>query len=109
MFSPWEHNIDQVAAAMLSDSGWQRPPNDVTPTGGGLIANYLAPLASLPAMRPPSIFAGVPGVIRKGIDKVRTADREDRILGGVFAIWHEELTIAMVAALASVAMGAPRL
>ncbi len=76
MFSPWAYCVDKAAAALLGACGWQHPPGDAIPTGGELIAFYLAPLAALPAMRPHIRFgARVAGVSRKGFDKVRTVGR----------------------------------
>ena len=52
MFSPWEFNVDRVAARMLEASGWSKPPASEYPTGGELVRNYLEPLAALPELRP---------------------------------------------------------
>jgi thioredoxin reductase len=79
MFSPWEFNLDSTAASLLERSSWRRPPTDVIPTGGELVAEYLAPLASLPALRGRvHLGACVTAVARKGYDKVRTAGRFDQ-------------------------------
>jgi thioredoxin reductase len=79
MFSPWEFNVDEQAAALLSAAGWQHPPKDVIPTGGELVAQYLEPLAALPALSPHIHFnARVVGVSRKGYDKVRTEGRGEQ-------------------------------
>lgn len=88
MFSPWEFNIDKQAAALLKAAGWQHPPKDALPTGGELIANYLEPLAALPALRPHIQYnSRVVAVARRGCDKVWTEGRADgpfvlRALGG---------------------------
>src|SRR3954471_3345219 len=79
VFSPWEFNVDPVAAKLLRDAGWVPPPKDELPTGGELVARYLEPLAALP------VFAGrirlgtkVVAVTRKGFDKLRTTGRTEQ-------------------------------
>ena len=37
VFSPWRHNIDTAAAAILREHGWQAPPADTLPTGNECI------------------------------------------------------------------------
>jgi thioredoxin reductase len=79
MFSPWQYNVDMAAAALLTASGWQRPPDDAIPTGGELVSRYLEPLAALPDMRPHiRLGARVVAVTRKGLDKVKTTGRAER-------------------------------
>jgi Pyridine nucleotide-disulphide oxidoreductase len=76
MFSPWGFNVDQVAAALLTSTGWTHPPKDALPTGGELVEQYLEPLAAVPEMRRHiHLSTRVTGVTRKGYDKVRTAER----------------------------------
>jgi thioredoxin reductase len=76
MFSPWEYNVDREAAALLTATGWQHPPKDKIPTGGELVAQYLEPLAALPALSPHiHLNTRVIGVSRKGYDKVRSEGR----------------------------------
>jgi thioredoxin reductase len=79
MFSPWQYNIDQAAAALLTVAGWDRPQDNAIPTGGDLVSRYLEPLAALPLMRPHIRFGTrVVAVTRKGLDKVKSAGRADR-------------------------------
>jgi cation diffusion facilitator CzcD-associated flavoprotein CzcO len=52
LFSPWRYNIDATAARLLADAGWVRPDDDKLPTGAQLAADYLQPLADLPALKP---------------------------------------------------------
>src|SRR5688500_20408093 len=52
LFSPWEHNADTAARALLNAHGWQEPPNDTMPTGADLYAAYLKPLAERPERAP---------------------------------------------------------
>lgn len=77
MFSPWEFNVDRVAARMLEATGWAKPPASEHPTGGELVRNYLQPLAALPELRPHvRLGARVTGVSRLGLDRLKTAGRE---------------------------------
>lgn len=79
VFSTWEFNVDRNAARMLAAAGWAHPPKDGLPTGGELVAQYLEPLAALPALRPHiHLNSRVVAVTRKGFDKVRTKGREAR-------------------------------
>jgi glycine/D-amino acid oxidase-like deaminating enzyme len=78
VFSPWRYNIDAAAARLLGDAGWVRPDDDKLPTGAELAVDYLQPLAELPALKPHVRFgARVAAVTRQGIDRVRTAGRQD--------------------------------
>lgn len=77
VFSPWRHDIDDVAAVMLAKTGWQLTDGDAYPTGGDLIDHYLAPLAALPQIAPHlRVNTRVVSVSRAGFDKVKTPDRE---------------------------------
>ena len=77
MFSPWEFNVDRVAARMLEASGWAKPPASEYPTGGDLVGRYLEPLAALPELRPNiRLGARVTGISRTGLDRLKTAGRE---------------------------------
>jgi Pyridine nucleotide-disulphide oxidoreductase len=83
MFSPWEFNVDRVAARMLEAAGWAKPPAAEYPTGGDLVRKYLEPLAALPALRPRiRLGARVTGISRLGLDRLKTAGRE----GAPFAL-----------------------
>ena len=77
IFSPWRYNIDAAAARLLTDAGWVRPDDDILPTGAALAADYLQPLADLPALKPHVRYgARVVAVTRLGLDRVRTTNRE---------------------------------
>jgi thioredoxin reductase len=79
VFSPWSLDIDTVAGRLLERAGWEVPPGDGLPTGGELVERYLAPLAALPAIAPYVRYgARVEAVARDGVDRLRTAGREDR-------------------------------
>jgi thioredoxin reductase len=77
LFSPWRYNVDTAARRLLAEAGWVEPDPDVLPTGGQLAADYLQPLADLPALKPNLRFgARVEAVTRLGLDRIRTAGRE---------------------------------
>jgi thioredoxin reductase len=77
IFSPWRHDMDAVATAMLEADGWTPPPGGEHPTGRELVERYLTPLANLPAIRPHLRFdTRVVGVSRRGLDRTRTPGRE---------------------------------
>ncbi|MFY1687693.1 NAD(P)-binding domain-containing protein [Plantactinospora sp. WMMB782] len=77
LFSPWRYNIDAAARRLLADAGWVEPDPDVLPTGAQLAADYLQPLADLPALKPHVRYgARVIAVTRCGLDRVRTAGRD---------------------------------
>jgi thioredoxin reductase len=78
VFSPWEFNVDPVAAQMLERAGWIAPEADGYPTGDELVERYLEPLAALPEIaRTLELDSRVTGVARHGIDKLKDAGREE--------------------------------
>ncbi|WP_326728144.1 FAD-dependent oxidoreductase [Streptomyces phaeochromogenes] len=78
LFSPWEYNTDPAARRLLAEAGWQEPEASELPTGGDLVKQYLQPLAELPALAPHIRYgATVTALSRQGIDRLRTAGRED--------------------------------
>lgn len=77
LFSPWRYNIDRAARRLLADAGWVEPDPQKLPTGGQLAADYLQPLADLPALKQHIRYrAHVVAVTRLGLDRVRTAGRD---------------------------------
>jgi glycine/D-amino acid oxidase-like deaminating enzyme len=77
LFSPWRYNVDAAARRLLAEAGWVEPDPGVLPTGSQLAADYLQPLADLPALKPHVRYgARVVAVTRAGMDRVRTAGRE---------------------------------
>ncbi|MFF2479783.1 NAD(P)-binding domain-containing protein [Paenibacillus sp. NPDC058071] len=77
VFSPWQYNIDKAAKQLLAASGWKAPDKDGLPTGGQIIEHYLAPLAELPELKPHiHLHSKVTAVSRKGLSKIKTANRE---------------------------------
>jgi len=78
MFSPWSHNVDKAAEALLREEGWNSPEPDRYPTGGELVAQYLEPLAARTKLsQHVQTNARVVSVGRAGFDKVQTAGREN--------------------------------
>ncbi|GAB7044757.1 MULTISPECIES: NAD(P)-binding domain-containing protein [Catenuloplanes] len=77
LFSPWRFNLDAAAKRLLDGTGWAEPEPDELPTGGQLAADYLQPLADLPALKPHVRYgARVVAVTRLGMDRLRTEGRE---------------------------------
>jgi Pyridine nucleotide-disulphide oxidoreductase len=78
VFSPWEFNVDPVAAQLLAEAGWSAPDADAYPTGDEIVERYLEPLAALPTIAPAlHLGARVRAVTRHGIDKLKDAGRDD--------------------------------
>jgi hypothetical protein len=78
LFSPWRYNIDAAARRLLEAAGWAEPDLEALPTGGELVEEYLRPLAKLPALAPHLRYdATVVAIGRVGVDRVRTAGREN--------------------------------
>jgi hypothetical protein len=77
LFSPWRYNIDPAARRLLDAAGWAAPDPGVLPSGAQLVEDYLQPLAKLSAIAPRvRLGARVAAISRDGIDRVRTAGRE---------------------------------
>jgi hypothetical protein len=77
LFSPWRYNIDAAARRLLQHTGWTAPDPDELPRGADLVADYLAPLAAHPLIAPQVRYRSrVVAVSRVGLDRVRTAGRE---------------------------------
>lgn len=76
LFSPWQYNIDDAARRLLETTGWSAPDPDHLPTGNELIQDYLTPLATALG-ETVRTGARVVTVSREGIDKTRSAYRED--------------------------------
>jgi thioredoxin reductase len=78
LFSPWKYLTEPVSRGMLEAAGWTAPDPDALPTGGELVERLLEPLAALPGIAPHLRFgARVVSVTRQGIDKVKSAGREE--------------------------------
>jgi len=77
MFTPWRYCVDAAAGALLKAAGWVHPLAEDVPTGAELVADYLEPLAALPALAPHlHLNSRVVAATRKGSDKVRTEGRD---------------------------------
>ena len=78
MFSNWSHNLDEASEALLRQQGWNSPDPQGYPTGGELVAQYLEPLATRTRLSQHiQTNARVVSVGRVGLDKVKTAGREN--------------------------------
>jgi cation diffusion facilitator CzcD-associated flavoprotein CzcO len=78
VFSPWEFNLDPIAADLLAEHAWVAPPVCAYPTGGEIIDGYLEPLAAVPAIAERlHLRARVVAVTRRGIDKLKDSGREE--------------------------------
>jgi thioredoxin reductase len=71
--------VDGASAALLEASGWTRPPDAEHPTGHELVERYLRPLGEHEAIRPHlRLDTRVRSVSRQGMDRTKTAGREER-------------------------------
>lgn len=76
MFSPWEYNVDRVAAGVLARHGWQAPDPRSYPTGRDLVERYLEPLAATPELAPHLRYgARVTGVTKWRRDRLKNTQR----------------------------------
>lgn len=79
LFSSWQYNIDKAAKELLNRHDWKEPNPEGLPLGKELLSDYLEPLAQLPEIEPYlSLNSKVVSVSRKGIDKMKTKDRENQ-------------------------------
>jgi thioredoxin reductase len=93
MFSPWEYNMDKSAKALLEQTAWVSPNSDDIPNGDELVNKYLIPLSQLPIMQENLVLnAKVVGVAKKGLDKLKTSDREERPFQ-IYVEVNEELQV----------------
>jgi glycine/D-amino acid oxidase-like deaminating enzyme len=78
LFSPWRFNIAPVARRLLAPTGWTEPDPEHLPTGGEMVGRYLEPLALVPPLRAGiRLNHRVVAVVRRGLDKLKTAGREE--------------------------------
>jgi len=78
LFSPWRYNVDAAASRLLESTGWQEPQPEELPTGAELREQYLRPLAEVPAIAAAlHTSSEVVAVSREGMDKTRSAGREN--------------------------------
>ncbi|MFC5591561.1 NAD(P)-binding domain-containing protein [Sporosarcina soli] len=78
LFSPWQYNVDKAARELLEKQGWEAPSPVDLPTGKELVEGYLKPVASLPEIQPYiHLNTKVLSVSKKGLDKMKSANREN--------------------------------
>ncbi len=78
LFSAWREVVDPVARRLLEATGWTMPAAGRAPSGRELIDDYLRPLAALPRIAAHVRYgARVTGVARQGMDRTRSANREN--------------------------------
>lgn len=78
LFSAWREVVDPVARRLLEATGWTMPAEGRAPTGRELVDAYLRPLAELPEIAVHIRYgARVTGIAREGMDRTRSADREN--------------------------------
>lgn len=79
VFSPWKYNINTAAKALLSRTNWVEPNPKELPTGKALVQDYLLPLSKHPSLEPYiHLQSKVLSIGRKGMDKMKTANRENK-------------------------------
>ena len=76
-FTPWQYIVDAAAEHLLATTGWSRPTQRQSPTGGQIVEQYLEPLATALADRVQT-RSRVLAVSREGLDRSRTRGREER-------------------------------
>jgi thioredoxin reductase len=77
LFSPWQYNVDKAANDLLNANGWIHPDLKGLPTGQELVEHYLQPLSMVPEIKPyVHLDTKVISIGRKGLDKMKTANRE---------------------------------
>ncbi|OLB74011.1 MAG: flavoprotein [Actinobacteria bacterium 13_2_20CM_2_71_6] len=77
LFSPWRFTVDPAARRLLDAAGWGAPDPEALPTGTELVEQYLQPLDKMAALGPCIRYgARVVALSRAGMDRVRTAGRE---------------------------------
>ncbi len=79
IFTPWEHNVDLAAQAILERHGWRMPDSQGLPTGEELCDLYLDPLAGTAELAPViETSARVVAIGRQGLDKMTSRQRETK-------------------------------
>lgn len=79
VFSQWKYNIDKVAEELLLQSNWKSPNKEGLPTGKELVKEYFRPLSQLTTIKPfIHLNTKVLSIGRKGLDKMKTANRENK-------------------------------
>lgn len=76
-FTPWQYIVDAAAERLLGPTGWTRPSQRQSPTGGEIVEQYLQPLAAALADSLQT-RSRVIAVSREGLDRSRTRGRAER-------------------------------
>lgn len=79
LFSAWRYNIDAVSRKLFKQHGLALPDPDHLPYAQEIAEQYLQPLGELPELKPfIHLNSQVVHVQRQGLDKMKTADREEK-------------------------------
>lgn len=79
LFSTWRYNIDAASKKLFEHNGVTLPDADKLPVGRDIAEQYLQPLGALPELQPHiHLNSRVVHLQRQGLDKVKTADRDER-------------------------------
>lgn len=77
LFSPWRYLVDPLTRSMLEPLGWSVPEAEHLPTGADVVAQWLEPIATMPAVASQlRLGHRVVSVTRRGYDKVKSAGRD---------------------------------
>ena len=77
-FSPWEYVLDDAAVRLLESHGWVRPQAGKNPRASEFLDAYLLPLANTPELAAVVHYGTrVLAVSKRGMDRTRTAGRDD--------------------------------
>ena len=78
LFSPWRYNIDAAARRLLADAGWVEPDADGCPPAASSSTTTCSRWPTCPrSSRTSATAPASSAVTRLGLDRVRTAGRED--------------------------------
>lgn len=77
-FTPWQYIVDETAEKVLAPTGWSRPEERRSPSGGEIVERYLEPLAAALGADVVRTGTRVVAVSRQGIDRSRSAGRDER-------------------------------
>ena len=77
LFSPWRYVVDPAVRDQLEVHGWRHPEPEHHPTGAELVRDLLEPFAALPQIASQISFEHrITGVTRHGLDRMKSAGRE---------------------------------
>ena len=78
LFSTWRYNIDAASKKLFEQHGLALPDPDRLPYGKEIVEHYLQPLGQLPELKPfIHLNSRVIHLQRQGLDKMKTANREE--------------------------------